>query len=291
MVRGHLGGHLPALGLRPADDLHRAGRRDVADVQRGPDVRGQQAVAGDDRLLGDRGPAGQAEPAGHLALVHLRAVGEPRLLGVLGDHAAEGLDVLQGPAHQHRVVTRTGRRRRRPGPGPPSRPSRPARRADCRPGPTVTAPTGWTSQRPAWRPSRQICSTTPAVSATGSVLAIACTAVKPPSAAAAVPLCDGLGVLAARLAQVGVQVDQAGQRDQAVGVQPAAPRRARRPAPISVMTPPEIRTSAGSPPSGRAPADQPGAGPGACSARALAWPVILRPPPRRAAGTARPSAR
>ena len=29
---------------------------------------------------------------------------------------------------------------------------------------------------------------------------------------------DGLGVLAARLAQVGVQVDQAGQRDQAVGV-------------------------------------------------------------------------
>ena len=43
--------------------------------------------------------------------------------------------------------------------------------------PTVTAPTGWTSQWPAVRPSRQTCSTTPAVSATGSVLAIACTAV------------------------------------------------------------------------------------------------------------------
>ena len=52
------------------------------------------------------------------------------------------------------------------------------------------------------------------MSATGSVLAIACTAVKPPIAAARVPVIDGLGVLAARLAQVGVQVDQARQRDQ-----------------------------------------------------------------------------
>ena len=54
--------------------------------------------------------------------------------------------------------------------------------------PTVTAPIGKTSQYPASRPSRQTCSTTPAVSATGSVLAIACTAVKPPSAAACVPV-------------------------------------------------------------------------------------------------------
>ena len=56
------------------------------------------------------------------------------------------------------------------------------------PSPTVTAPTGKTSQCPASRPSRHTCSTTPAVSATGSVLAIACTAVKPPSAAARVPV-------------------------------------------------------------------------------------------------------
>ena len=56
------------------------------------------------------------------------------------------------------------------------------------PSPTVTAPTGCTSQWPAARPSRQICSVTPAVSATGSVLAIACTAVNPPSAAARVPV-------------------------------------------------------------------------------------------------------
>src|SRR4051794_20389732 len=54
--------------------------------------------------------------------------------------------------------------------------------------PTVTAPTGTTSTRPASWPSRQTCSTTPAVSATGSVLAIACTAVNPPSAAARLPV-------------------------------------------------------------------------------------------------------
>ena len=45
----------------------------------------------------------QAEHPGQLALVHLRALGEPRLLRVLGDDAVEGLDVLQRAAHQHRV--------------------------------------------------------------------------------------------------------------------------------------------------------------------------------------------
>ena len=76
----------------------------MADVQPRADVGGEQAVAGDDRLLGDRRPAGQAEAAGELALVHLGALGEPRLLGVLGDDAVERLDVLQRPAHQHRVA-------------------------------------------------------------------------------------------------------------------------------------------------------------------------------------------
>ena len=49
------------------------------------------------------GQPAQAEPAGELALVHLRALGQPRLLRVLGDDAVERLDVLQRPAHQHRV--------------------------------------------------------------------------------------------------------------------------------------------------------------------------------------------
>ena len=75
----------------------------MADVQGGVDVRGEQAVARDDRLLGGGGPARQAEPAGGLALVQLRALGQPRLLRVLRDHAVERLDVLERPAHQQRV--------------------------------------------------------------------------------------------------------------------------------------------------------------------------------------------
>ena len=39
-----------------------------------------------------------------IALVHLGALGQARLLRVLGDDAAEGLHVLQGAAHDHGVV-------------------------------------------------------------------------------------------------------------------------------------------------------------------------------------------
>ena len=85
MVRGDLGGDLHAAGLGPAQQLDAAGGRDVADVQPGADVLGEQHVAGDDRLLGDRRPAGQAEPGRDVALVHLGALGQPGLLGVLGD--------------------------------------------------------------------------------------------------------------------------------------------------------------------------------------------------------------
>ena len=44
------------------------------------------------------------EHGGERALVHLRALGEPRLLRVLGDDAVERLDVLQRAAHEQRVV-------------------------------------------------------------------------------------------------------------------------------------------------------------------------------------------
>ena len=46
VVRGDLGGDVPAARLGPADDLDRAGRGDVADVQPGADVRGEQARRG-----------------------------------------------------------------------------------------------------------------------------------------------------------------------------------------------------------------------------------------------------
>ncbi|MDQ0708654.1 hypothetical protein QFZ52_001306 [Arthrobacter woluwensis] len=104
VVRGDLGGDPDAALLGPADDLHTARRGDVADVQAGVDVLCQEHVAGDDALLGDRGPAGQAEDRGHLAFVHLGARREARLLSVLGDDAVERLHVFEGAAHQDRVV-------------------------------------------------------------------------------------------------------------------------------------------------------------------------------------------
>ena len=61
--------------------------------------------------------------------------------------------------------------------------------ASCSPcKPFVTAPIGFTSTNPAALPSLNTCSTTPAVSATGLVLAIADMAVKPPATAAIEPV-------------------------------------------------------------------------------------------------------
>ena len=66
-------------------------------------VLGQQDVAGDDGLLGHGRPAAQAQLGADGALVHLGALGQARVLGVLGDDAVEALDVLQGAAHEDRV--------------------------------------------------------------------------------------------------------------------------------------------------------------------------------------------
>ena len=87
------------------------------------------------------------------------------------------------------------------------------------------------------------------VSFTGRVFGIAQTWAKPPAAAAARPLRDVLLVLLARLAQVRVQVDEAGEQERAAalddahalaaGRRPVAPRRG----PTRVMAPPSTTTS------------------------------------------------
>src|SRR5665647_2563697 len=60
----------------------------------------QHHVASNDDLLGDAGPPGQAEATGHLALVAAGlVVGQLGVLCVLGHHATERPDVLQGPTH------------------------------------------------------------------------------------------------------------------------------------------------------------------------------------------------
>jgi hypothetical protein len=142
-------------GLGPAEISTEPGGGDVADVQPAADVLGEQHVAGDDRLLGDGRPAGQAEPGADLALVHLGALGEPRLLGVLGDDAVERLHVLQRAAHQHGSATQcpSSEKTRTLAAESAIAPSS----ASCLPArPTVTAPIGCTStsSRPRGRAAR-----------------------------------------------------------------------------------------------------------------------------------------
>ena len=100
VVRRGLGRDVHALCLTPAHEVNGAGGGQVAHVQARADVLGEQDVAGDDGLFGDGGPTGQAELAGQGRLVHLGALGEGGILAVLGDHAAEALDVFEGAAHE-----------------------------------------------------------------------------------------------------------------------------------------------------------------------------------------------
>ena len=170
----------------------------------------EQAVAGDDRLLGDRGPAAQAElrrTPRPRSSARLRSAAVPR---VLGDHAVEGLHVLERAAHEHRVghavavvgehphsAGRVGHRAEfgEPLALEPDRDGADGRRR--------IAGLRGRAARPARR--RRRCRRR------GRCSAIAYTAVKPPRRRPGTGL-DGLGVLPAGLAQMGVEVDQAGQQ-------------------------------------------------------------------------------
>ncbi len=170
------------------------------------------------RLLGHGGPARQAQPGGHLALVELRALGEPGVLGVLRDHPVEGLDVLQGPAHQQRVgdapavvgehADPRGRIRHRAELGQPG-----AREPD---GDRADRPDLAVARGPAEPPdlldhSRGV----------GHRIGVGhgVHGGKAAEGRRRRPGLHRLGVFAARLAQVRVQVDQAGQGDEAVRVE------------------------------------------------------------------------
>ena len=100
-----------------------------------------------------------------------------------------------------------------------------ARRSPARP--TVMAPaTATWHMAPA--PSARTSRATAALSIGGSVLGMATTAVNPPSAAARAAALDGLGFLAAGLAQMGVQVDESRGHQAPAGVEHGGPPAARR---------------------------------------------------------------
>ena len=97
MVRAGLGRDADAAPLALADQLDRAGGRDVLDVEPAAGDLGQADVAGDHDVLGGGGHAAQAEPHRLEPLVHHAADGQLGHLAVLHDHPVEHLRVLRGP--------------------------------------------------------------------------------------------------------------------------------------------------------------------------------------------------
>ena len=85
--------------------------RQVEEVQGLALVGGEREVALDHQALGDRRVAGEAELGGDLALVHLAAARERRLLAVQREPAAGDGAVLERAPHEARRDDRHGRRR------------------------------------------------------------------------------------------------------------------------------------------------------------------------------------
>ena len=190
-------------------------------------------------------PARPSRP-GQLALVHLRVLGQPRLLGVLGDDAVERLDVLERATHQHGVVDALavvaehphlgGRVRHGAQLGQPLAAEPDRHRAD---GAHVDQ-AGHLAQAP------DLLDDARGVGDGGGV-GHGVHARVAAERGRREPGQHGLGVLATGLAQVGVQVDEAGQGDEPVGVDDVA----ARPMPAgasSVMTPSDTTMSTASSP-------------------------------------------
>ena len=181
-------------------------------------IPGEHHVAGDDDLLGDPGPAGQTEASGQLALVTTGpVVGQLGVLGVLGHHPVEGLDVLQRPAHHPRVMDAPAVIGEDPHPGP---------RAGHQPQLSELVPGESLGDRPdrlhvdqsgqppeVQHPLSRLCG-----------IGDRCRVGHGQDRGEAADrrggrtAGNGLGILTTRLTQVGVQVDQAWQRDQTVRV-------------------------------------------------------------------------
>ncbi len=218
-MRGDLGGDLDAAGLGPADDLDGAGGRQVADVDAGPDVIGEQHIARDDRLLGDRrpsrpGPARRETTPSFIwapsvsrgscacwattppkAFTYSRA---RRMITASSTHlpssektVTPAADSCMARSSASFALQADGGRRRWAG--------RRSSRAPGRAAGDLLDHTGW-CRRPGrcWPWRRRPCSRR--------------------SPRRGVPVRTVSGVLAARLAQVGVQVDQARQQHLAVGL-------------------------------------------------------------------------
>ena len=164
------------------------------------------------------GQPGSPSRPGELALVGTGVgTGEARVLRVLADHAAERLDVLQRAAHQPRVRDAVPVVGEHPHPGP--RAGHEAQLGQLLAGQRLGDRADRLDVDEVGGPAEVV----DVVRGLGGVgdgrgVGHGQDRGEPAGRRRLGSGGDGLGVLAARFAQVDVQVDQAGQRDQAVGV-------------------------------------------------------------------------
>ena len=190
----------------------------MTDVHPGPGELGELDVPGHDARLGHRRPAGQPELAGDLTLVAAGVgAGELRVLRVLGDHAVEGPDVLQRPAHQPGVGDTPSVVGEHPYAGP--RPGHQAELGQFRPAQSLADRTHGYHLGVAVAPA-DVGQVFGRLGGVGDRIGVGHRQHGGEAAAGRGPGAggDGLGVLPAGFAEVGVQVDQSGQRDQTGGV-------------------------------------------------------------------------
>ena len=194
-----------------ADQRDRAGGGDVGDVQVRPGQVREGDIARDERLLGAGGAAAQTEPGGDPALVHLPLVNERRVFAVLRDRQPKA------PAYSR--AWRINRASATASPSSesattPACASSPAGASSLPARSRVMQPSGSTRTAACSSAWRSTDSTAERRSSGGSVFGIAQTVVKPPRAAAAVPLVIVSLYSKPGLAQVDVQVHEAGRHDQ-----------------------------------------------------------------------------
>ena len=230
-MRRDVAGDRQAGRLRPADQIERPGGREVGQVQPGARhvaARRRRGPPGRARPPSPRPPTGQPrrpEDRRDEAVVRLGAVGQGRVLGVIDDRQPERAGVGQRRPQDRR---RADRRRRRP--RTRRRRHRPARRAPpAAPLPARPSPPRGRAARPATRTRRAAARTaasTPGSSSVGRRVRHRADGREATVRGRGQPARDRLGILVAGLAQVGVEVDEAGRDDDPVR---RRSRRRRRP--------------------------------------------------------------
>ena len=106
VVRADFRRHVDAALLAPPDELDRALRAEMAQVDVSTGALGEENVANDVNLLGFGGDALETELGAHDAFIHGSTTGQCHVLAVFGDGHVEGPGILERRAHELRAFHR-----------------------------------------------------------------------------------------------------------------------------------------------------------------------------------------